>query len=186
MKKLMIALVAVAVAAFAQAGTIKWQTLSNQAFYNGTTDTTLTSANTVYLFDAKTYAQAALFDAFVGDGIDYTMALASVGLSDAGKFAVQSYDATPDQAYSLYLAVVDGDNVFMTTSIAVNGPGTGKTTTKPFTVLAPSQKEATEIASGSAFASTGWYKASTPTPEPTTGLLMLVGLAGLALRRKMA
>ncbi|MBR3085127.1 MAG: PEP-CTERM sorting domain-containing protein, partial [Kiritimatiellae bacterium] len=34
----------------------------------------------------------------------------------------------------------------------------------------------------------GWYmtKAASPVPEPTSGLLMLLGVAGLALRRKRA
>ena len=33
----------------------------------------------------------------------------------------------------------------------------------------------------------GWYgAASAPVPEPTSGLLMLLGMAGLALKRKRA
>jgi len=34
----------------------------------------------------------------------------------------------------------------------------------------------------------GWYSVATPSPipEPTSGLLMLLGVAGLALKRKRA
>ena len=37
----------------------------------------------------------------------------------------------------------------------------------------------------SSFAGAGWYTTAS-VPEPTSGLLMLVGLAGLALRRRRA
>ena len=35
-----------------------------------------------------------------------------------------------------------------------------------------------------AFPTTGWVASAEPTPEPTSGLLLLLGVAGLALRRK--
>ena len=40
-----------------------------------------------------------------------------------------------------------------------------------------------DVAAG--YAGAGWYSAAA-VPEPTSGLLMLLGMAGLALRRKRA
>jgi hypothetical protein len=42
-----------------------------------------------------------------------------------------------------------------------------------------------KFADSTGFTSGGWYTAAA-VPEPTSGLLMLVGLAGLALRRRRA
>jgi hypothetical protein len=41
------------------------------------------------------------------------------------------------------------------------------------------------FADNSAYAGAGWYAAGA-VPEPTSGLLLLIGVAGLALRRKQA
>ena len=186
MKKLIIMAVVAASAVALQAGTIKWGSTTGAALYNGTSTTTLTSANTLYLFDANTYTRDALFQAFANDGaFDTAKALASVALGDDGKFAVQSYDATKGQSYALYLAVVDGDNVFISNSMTQAGPDDGKTVTKNFTVSAASKNAATEITLPATLPTTaGWYTASVP--EPTSGLLLLLGMAGLALRRKHA
>ena len=45
--------------------------------------------------------------------------------------------------------------------------------------------DAAKSASGG-YQGAGWYTASSNVPEPTSGLLMLLGVAGLALKRKRA
>ena len=55
--------------------------------------------------------------------------------------------------------------------------------TVAFASISNSSKTFNDVAGG--YAGAGWYGAAA-VPEPTSGLLMLLGMAGLALRRKRA
>ena len=88
------------------------------------------------------------------------------------------------QAYTLILvdgtgvtdlASYDGKYVSVTgTSAGMSIPGAGETVYYA------------SFESDSAFGASDWADVPTSVPEPTSGLLMLLGMAGLALRRKQA
>ena len=184
MKKLMIALAVAACAAAVNAASFNWATSGTNAaktFYGA--DGNTIAGMTVYLMDAATVAQGALVTALRDGG----------SISDYASVTTQTLDANSrltakdfsygeaGQTYNFYMAIIDGDNLFVSASKEVSGQ-LSDTVAIQFSGV----KTATQTTFGDAsYSAAGWYSTAA-VPEPTSGLLLLLGMAGLALKRKRA
>ena len=176
MKKLMIALVAVAMGLCAQAASISWSfswatDASGLDLADGTT-AYLMAASTMSVADATAALDAFAFDASKAIDVGTT---SSVGGNGAELNRTVASDLTGSQTF--YAVVVNGDQYAITHTVSA----TIKTIGDTFVAFAElSEEDGTSLMS--------WQKGgvSTAVPEPTSGHLMLVGLGALALRRKRA
>ena len=162
-------------------------------------------SGTVYLMDSNTQGAQAFLTAWVGGTAfgDLTAgAVNSASYNDYALSAPAQGTATADDeiswsdatyatgATSFYQVALVGDNLYISDAVDVPVKATGSTFVSGF--------ENNEAAGGAAadtsgtYAGAGWYAAAaTPTPgptpgvpEPTSGLLLVVGGAMLALRRR--
>lgn len=197
MKKLMIVAVAGLCAAVAQAASVQW-TITN---VNGPSGDALGTGHAYVFFveqssgKADTSAWSALQNAGATDLIA-AVASATFDYKHSDLTAadgVWSYNTTTASAldqttlglsgntkYSVYAVIFDSDTItddssFMVTSASTAAATYDSTagTTRTFSI------------GSQATASGTWYAVS-DVPEPTSGLLMLLGMAGLALKRKRA
>ena len=192
MKKLMIACVAVAMAAVTQAATVNW-TITN--VYSPSDSTAKVAAGTM---SAWLFVTANTTDVTTGIPVTTLAAVQSVldsgdltGLSSlaaahgsnaaAGGFSgATGLTGFSSGTLSAFAVVVDStdlasaENYFLVSGGATKD-ATFTSATGAKTLLWGSQASITQAAGA-------W----TAVPEPTSGLLMLLGMAGLALRRKRA
>ena len=191
MKKLLIAAAAVACAVAAQAATFDWSTakaysIAADSIAGGLAaghyaSATSGNANTMYN-QITSYAASWAYEITFTSGTDTDKISGTFGTGDFTSRAIQvnglssglvkQTDPVTPVNYSIVITgtLKDGKNAEWTlTSDAISGtwdvPSLGDT---KFVTAVPG----------------GWTVA--PVPEPTSGLLMLLGMAGLALRRKRA
>ncbi len=165
MKRIIIAVAIAFIAVASQAAAFKW-TAANVYDSSGTSKYTGTAAIYAYTTDVASAVKVA--DAFVVGGV-----FKSDAAGTATGFTADWADAVVDTTYNFYMVFEDGGKAFDSSSIKVvsgKAIATGATS-----VAFGNMGTATQNASN-------WVAV----PEPTSGLLMLLGLAGLALKRKRA
>jgi len=190
MKKLMIALAAVAVAAVTQAASVDWSVANNSWTLND--GSKAAKGYTVYLIDGSTALDtiAAAINSTTGAfDADQTWVYGSSVTANA-KGSVASNTITTDKltrgsSYDFSVLIVDAG--------ATGGPKYMVSATSTQSAYKVGDDEAMGVTfnadllganalTASATAANGWAAV----PEPTSGLLMLLGMAGLALRRRRA
>ena len=160
MKKIVIALGAVALAMVTQAASVKW---AGANVYGSDLTTKLAVGSTVQYYGAQvvesvvgTYALVDTFTTTTAGAIAVTHDVAAVSANETWNF---------------YFVIEDGGKTF--TSDIKEG----------VTIAAVG---ATNVAFGNMQSATQNASNWQSVPEPTSGLLMLLGMAGLALRRRRA
>ncbi len=188
MKKLLMAFAVAFVAICVNAATVDWKITCEWVTRSDTDSDTTLAGYVGYVFDGTTYTQSALQSALTTTGATtFDSALGHSAVTADGELIFAgsglSYDDTADPAWAKALLVI-------VDSAADNGSA--------FTIATFNDVKVTDavIAGGAEFGAgldlfTGdvstWSTVSTATvPEPTSGLLMLLGMAGLALKRKRA
>ena len=190
MKKLMMVVAAIALAASAQAATYDWKWSSTLK------DPTATAfSGTVYLFNAQDYSQQTILTAFLANPKSYALsgAIDSYATSNGknstgaeipeaniGTLRGSGDDKYVDYFYATTFKSGDDSYIFLTDTYTVNVQASQITlisTSLSGSTVAPD--DTSTIQSGKV-----WYAAPSAIPEPTTGLLVLLGIAGLALRRR--
>ncbi len=192
MKKLIIALAAVAVATFANAAAMRWNSgnlYAPTATGSFSTDTisTLGSVQAVVWESASAITElsaGSLYEAYKSDatGSLFSGATVKTGSNSSNAYAANitggSYAVgTPVYAAVLYVYTDANSNEYYIENYAANNAASAAKTTSNLASLVGGNGT-----TSTSQAIAGW----TAAPEPTSGLLMLLGMAGLALRRKRA
>ena len=167
MKKLMVILAAVALTGVAQAASVSWKLSTGSTYASmkvyGLTGTTSEAVLTAFNSSTATDWAAVVegFDAVTaGTGSRGNANGKSVGVADGDTIVFAIIDGS----------IADGNKFYVTTEYTIPS---GATFEPPATGTA--QTIAVSLAGSGTF---------TAVPEPTSGLLMLLGMAGLALRSR--
>ena len=198
MKKLIVALGAIAVAIGVQAASYNWSVMSSNAAFNGYDSTagigkvwtgaSATAGLNYYFVATATVSQGDLLEGLRSGKTmaDYdTLASGTTVATGVAKktFSADSSLVGGDGKMGAYFVIFSADEQYVylgaTSSVVADTSG-GQS---DFSINLATTKILRDADGTTAYGSAGWYSAA---PEPTSGLLLLLGMAGLALKRKRA
>ena len=193
MKKLMIAFAAVAVAVVAQAASVDWSV--NQRSWTLNSGSNAASGTSVYLIDGNTALTtiAAAINATTGAFDQNQSWVFGSSVTTGTRGAVAELTATTDKLtagndYDFSILVIDttvaNDPKYMVSKAFSQTAYLAGTDEAMGVAFDASYFGANALTYNATSAANGWAAAAVP--EPTSGLLLLLGMAGLALKRKRA
>ncbi len=190
MKKLIIALAAVAMGVVANAASYSWSCGSGRIFDGeGGTAYASVAGKSAYLMFTSVLTQSDLVSGFnsAESAASYASTVATKAISTATVTAAARIDATSASAdvtanQTAYFVVFANDKMYVSSEASAEYLAVG---TSGITFSSQSKPSKTTLDASKGYSAAGWYQAAA-VPEPTSGLLMLLGMAGLALRRRRA
>lgn len=180
MKKAIVTFAAVIMAAVAQAAACSWST--SGTIYQNDGTSILGNAYTAYLFDTATISQGDLVTGLRNGGSITDYSAMSTYSGSAVKVPTTSFTQASDKDITAYFAIVMDDYVYISNDKYAKTADVG---TASFAFGSQSTISKSVFDANTSYSSAGWYS-TTAAPEPTSGLLLLLGMAGLALKRKVA
>jgi len=186
MKKLIMTVAIVCAAVVAQAATANWKMAASNIYSGNTTDK---YTGTAYVFDSSLMGQSALFAMIEAGTTTFdssttgfiTTATVNNGVIAANttQFGYGEQSTTESKNnYSFYFVIAEDDAAYFSNIVAKDANGTATAAT-----ITMGSQISSQLAAVDGFQGAGKWSA---VPEPTSGLLMLLGMAGLALKRKRA
>lgn len=189
MKKIIIAVAIVCATVAVHAATYNWSVYTTTYSFNGYdapetgkvwSGATATSM-AYYLIDASKYSQKDMLTA-IREGGDWSSAVLASGTTGAdGTIASQKFTTEDTASLTAYVLLINsaGDYAYMNGSVTKTGDASGGQV--DFMPTITTSKVLRDDTGTAAYGSAGWYST---VPEPTSGLLLLIGMGALALRRK--
>ena len=183
MKKLIVAFATIAVAVVANAASMNWSLSYSYEAGADTDSGPFANGWLVAIFDAGNAATASsdAITALIQSGADSAVSTYAVSTANtdsdgaASRYGVE-FSGSPGDTLTAYMVLFDAStaaaasNFIVSDAVSVQAPSSGMAGTFDFDDFTKS--------------ATGTWTATSAVPEPTSGLLLLLGMAGLALKRK--
>ena len=185
----MVALAAVAVGIAANAASFTWTTAGR--IYDGSGNTGsdyYAKGQTAYLMFVSTISQADLVDSFNASSATAMSTVTggkvtSATVNSEGKIEVTTpFTSSVTESQTAYFVIFANDKMYVSGTRAAPYNSLDPDEVGAINFAAETSLSRATLDAADGYSTAGWYAV----PEPTSGLLMLLGMAGLALRRRRA